>query len=1027
VNLTETALKNAHGVAVLVTVLVVFGLVSVLSLPVQLTPDIERPRITVEANWRAAAAEEVESEILEPIEEELKGLPGLKEMTGSAGQGGAYIDMQFALQTDLLSTRMDIIDRLNRIPPLPRDADPPVTRMGGGRGGDTNLNLIWLYIQLDKNNPNTIESYQKLIEDSVLPAFDAIPGVSRTVLDANSPLQLQIDIDPYRAAELGISLPHVFNMAATPLDVSGGFVELGRRQYTLRFAGKYKPEELEQLVLTWREDKPIYLGDIADVSIDRGIRRSFTVQNGRPALAIQVDREPGANVLETLGRVKAVAADLRDGILARNQLRIEPSFDPSVFINRAIALVSGNLVAGVMLTVAVLWWFLRRATATVIIAATIPISLLSTFIVLNLTGRSINVISLAGLAFSVGMVVDAAIVVLENVVRLRESGESRFAAALKGATQVWPALFASTLTTVAIFLPVIFIEDVEGQLFADLALTIAIAVSISLFVAVTILPVAAERFLKSGRLEDRHESFYVAVASRIMAVSGTRTRRLALISTLMLIPVVTTWLFLPKLDYLPPVKRDAVDVFLNLPPGSNIDFTEDEIIATFIERLQPYMDGEKEPALRNYFIRIFGPSMGIMGVRAKDQSQVEELQSVVAREIIRDIPDSMLYPQRGNLFGNFDGARGIGLMIQARDDFARAEAARVAIAKLNAVLPNARVRADPPLVQFEAELRMTPKDQQIIEAGWNRRDVARMIRAFGNGLYVGEYFDGDERMDIIVKAGGWTVPEDLENLIVATPSGGLFQLGQLVDMQRTVGPAGITHFGGKRTQTVYVDPPPRVSLQETMDVLTAEVEPAVRLALPRDGSIQYSGTASSLADSVITMSSNFLLALFLLYALMAGLFRSLKDSLIVLLTIPLATVGGVLALQLLNLIYFQPMDLLTMIGFIILLGLVVNNAILLVHQTRAGERDGLSRDDAVRQALLLRVRPIFMSTLTSIFGMLPLLLVPGEGALIYRGLAGVIVGGMAVSTLFTLLLLPSLLRMGKARPSEQDDLVVEAI
>ena len=1027
VNLTETALKNVHAVAVLVAVLAVFGLVSVLSLPVQLTPDIERPRISVEATWRAAAAEEVESEILEPIEEELKGLPGLKEMTGSASQGGAYIDMQFALETDLLSTRMDIVDRLNRIPPLPRDADPPVTRMGGGRGGDTNLSLIYFYIQLDTANPNSIESYQKLIEDSVLPEFEAVPGVSRTVLDAGAPLQLQIDIDPYRAAELGISLPQVFDMAATPLDVSGGFVELGRRQYTLRFAGKYKPEEMAQLVLTWRNDKPIYLGDIATVTVARGVRRSFTIQNGRPALAIQIDREPGANVLDTLERVKAVAAELSTGILARNQLRIEPSFDPSVFIDRAITLVSGNLIAGVLLTIAVLWWFLRRATATLIIAATIPVSLLTTFIVLSLTGRSINVISLAGLAFAVGMVVDAAIVVLENIVRLREAGESRFNAALHGATQVWPALFASTLTTVAIFLPVIFIEDVEGQLFADLALTIAIAVSISLFVAVTILPVAAERFLQSAGLEDRHESFWQRVADRIMKISGTRNKRVILISVLMLTPVVTTWLFLPKLDYLPPVKRDAVDVFLNLPPGANIDFSEQEIIARFIERLEPYMDGSREPALRNYYIRMFGPSRGIMGIRSKDQSQVAELQRVVATEILKDIPDSMLYPQRGNLFGNFDGDRGIGLMIQARDDFARVDAAREAIAQINRLMPGARVRADPPLVQFEAELRMFPRDQQIIEAGWNRRDVARLIRAFGNGLYVGEYFDGADRMDIIVKSSGWTVPEDLENLIVATPSGGLFQLGQLVEMKRTVGPAGITHFGGKRTQTVFVDPPPRVSLQETLEVLVNDVEPAVRLQLPADGSIQYSGTASSLGDSVITMSSNFLLALFLLYALMAGLFRSLKDSLIVLLTIPLATVGGVLALQGLNLIYFQPMDLLTMIGFIILLGLVVNNAILLVHQTRAGERAGLPRDEAVRQALLLRVRPIFMSTLTSIFGMLPLLLVPGEGALIYRGLAGVIVGGMAVSTLFTLLLLPSLLRMGKASAPLESDTLAEAV
>ena len=1017
-SLTATSIRNAPFVAVAVAVVTVFGIFSILSLPVQLTPDIERPQISVETSWRAAAPEEVESEILEPIEEELKGLPGLKEMAGFAGQGNAFIDLQFALETDMLRTRMDIVDRLNRIPPLPRDSDPPITNMGGGRGfgGDSNLSLIFYYVQLAEGNPRSIESYTNLIEDAVQPALEAVPGVARVFINEGSPLQLQVDVDPYKAAELGISLPHVFAMAATPLDVSGGFINLGRRQYTLRFAGKYQPDELENLVLVWRDDKPVYLKDIATVRVDRGVRRSFSVQNGRPAIGIRIDRESGANVLATLGRVRTVIAELRDGVLEDNQLKIAPSFDPSVFINRAITLVTSNLIMGVLLTIGVLWWFLRRGVATLIIAISIPISLLTTFIVLNLTGRSINVISLAGLAFAVGMVVDAAIVVLENIVRMREAGRKRDQAALEGATQVWPALFASTTTTVAIFVPVIFIKDVEGQLFADLALTIAIAVSISLIVAVTVLPTAAERFLKSGRLEDRHEARWARVAAAIMHLTRTRSRRWTLVVLLMGTPVLLTLVLAPKLDYLPPVKRDAVDVFINMPPGSNIDFAEREIVATLVERLDPYLKGEKEPSLRNYFIMVFGPFGGTMGVRAADQGRVDELQRIVATEVVRDIPDALLFPQRGNLFGNFSSDRGVALNIQSRDDAARVAAARKALALVNEHLPGARARAEPPLVQFDPELRMEPRDQQIIEAGWNRSDMARMIRAFGNGLFVGEYFDGDERMDIIIKASGWETPEELKTLPLATPSGKVFQLQQLLDVRRTVGSGAISHFAGKRTQTVFIEPPERVSLQETMETLEEVVEPQLKAELPPDGTILYAGTASSLTESVVTMSQNFLLALLLLYALMAGLFRSLLDSLIVLLTIPLATVGGVLALKVLNLFYFQPMDLLTMIGFIILLGLVVNNAILLVHQTRSGERNGLDRETAVAEALKLRVRPILMSTLTSIFGMLPLLLMPGEGSLIYRGLAGVIVGGMTVSTMFTLLLLPCLLRAGRERP-----------
>jgi len=1020
-SLTHSSLKNPHAVAVIVAIVIVLGLVSIVSLPVQLTPDIERPKIAIETNWRAAAPEEVESEILQPIENELEGLPGLKEINSFAGQGSAFIEMEFALETDLLRTRMDIVDRLNRIPSLPRDADAPIIRMGGGRGfsGDTNLTLIYYYIQLRQDNKNTIESYQQFIEDSVIPRLEAVLGVSRVYLNAGAPQQLQIVVDPYKAAQLDIALPQVFDLAATSGDVSGGFIELGRRQYTLRFAGKYQPEEMEALVLAWRDDKPVYLGDIAEIKVERGERRSFTVQNGRAALGIRIDREPGANVLRTLDRVKLAIADIRQGVLVERKLLIEPSFDPSVFIKRAITLVSSNLVMGILLTIAVLWWFLRSTSSTLIIAATIPISLLATFIVLKLAGRSINVISLAGLAFAVGMVVDAAIVVLENIVRLREAGESRFDAAVQGAIQVWPALFASTLTTVAIFVPVIFVEDVEGQLFADLALTIAIAVSISLLIAVTALPVAASYFLGGDRPKDRHQRVWQQLAQRILALTGSPQRRLGLIALLMIVPIAISYFLLPKLDYLPPVKRDAIDVFINMPPGSNIDFAEQEVVQLIIDRLQPYLDGELEPALRNYYILVFGPFGGNMGIRAKDQGDIEALEHLVRSEIIKDIPDAQMFPQRGNLFGNFEGGRGIGLMIQSRDDDARTEAARLAMAKIHQLMPGVRVRADPPLVQFEPELRLRPRDQQITEAGWNRRDVARLVRSFGNGLYVGEYFDGAERMDIIVKSAGWSTPEQLQNLPLATPSGKVFQLQQLVELQRTVGPGGIGHFGGKRTQSLLVEPPERISMQELMADLVEKVEPELLASLPADGTVQYSGSASSLNDSIKTMGGNFLLALFLLLALMAGLFRSIKDSAIVLLTIPLATFGGVLALRGLNLLYFQPMDLLTMIGFIILLGLVVNNAILLVHQTRRGERDGLDRDQAVYQALRVRVRPIMMSTLTSIFGMLPLLLMPGEGSLIYRGLAGVIVGGMAVSTLFTLVLLPCLLRLGTATPGNE--------
>jgi multidrug efflux pump subunit AcrB len=358
------------------------------------------------------------------------------------------------------------------------------------------------------------------------------------------------------------------------------------------------------------------------------------------------------------------------------------------------------------------------------------------------------------------------------------------------------------------------------------------------------------------------------------------------------------------------------------------------------------------------------------------------------------------------------------MYLQSRDTATLLETARLGMDWVQEALPGAQVQPWPALELAQPELRVTADDQRLREAGWDRTQLGTVIRSFGDGVWVGEHFDGDRRLDVIFRAEGWDNPDDLANLPVATPASGVVPLGELAEIERTVGPSQLRRVDRRRTVSLNITPPERMSLEETLSVLKEQVEPRLRQQLPGDGSIRYAGSADRLETAVATMSENFLLALLVLFLLMAALFRSGKDSLLVLLCIPLATVGGVVALRILNVFAFQPLDLLTMIGFIILMGLVVNNAILLVHQTRGAEREGLHRAEAVRQALRLRLRPIFMSTLTTIFGMLPLVLNPGVGSVIYRGLATAIVGGMCVSTVFTLVLLPSLLRLGEVRAPE---------
>jgi multidrug efflux pump subunit AcrB len=1018
VKIIDGSLRNPAAVVVVVALVVALGVFSVTKLPIQLFPDIEEPQMSIFTGWRAAAPSEVESELIEPQEQALQGLPGLKQLNAFANAGGSWIGLRFNVGTDMERMLIEVISRMNQLPPLPRDANPPVISLGEGGGGGANETLSWFFIQLLPGTAGPVESYQKYIEDVVKPRIEAVPGVAIVNVNAGAPEELQIRFDPYRAAQLGIEIPAVAQVAGSANDTSGGYVEVGRRQYALRFAGRYTPEQLGEQILAWREGGPVRLRDIATIEVRRGDRETLAMQNGNPAMGIQILKESGANVLDTLTAVKGVIADLRENELKKMGLSVQQSFDPSLFINQAINLVSSNLFAGVLLALGVLWFFMRQVRAVLLIGLTVPICLLATFITLELTGRTLNVISLAGLAFGVGMVLDAGIIVMENIMRLQERGQLPQDAASTGTRQVWGALIASTVTTVAIFLPVLWLKDAEGQLFADLALTISIANVISMIVAVTVIPVAVSRWIKPPPLRTEKYVATERLARKLVAISDGRNRRRILIAGLIALPVLLSWALLPRLDYLPPVKRAAIDGFFQFPPGASVDTIDRDIVKPIAQRMKPYMDGVKQPALLNYYVLVWPGGGGTIGARVKDQSRLPELERLLKEEILVGFPDVNSFVSEGNLFGGFGDGRNIDLMLQSADIEALFPVARAAMQEIEKRMPGAMVQPWQGLEAAEPELRVTPDDRRLTEAGWNRAQAGSVIRAMGDGLWIGEHFDGNKRLDIILRAEGWRTPEELESVPLATPAGAVVPLGDLMQIETKVGPGGLRRVDRKRTLSLGISPPRKMSLEEAVEILKKDIEPVLLGMMPEDGSIRYGGSADNLANAVTNMGQNFALAVLVLFLIMAAMFRSVKDSILVVMTIPLATVGGVLALRFLNLFSFQPLDLLTMIGFVIMMGLVVNNAILLVDQTRVAEREGLSRREAVVQAIQLRVRPIFCTTATSLVGMLPLAVVPGPGSVLYRGLGAVIVGGMTVSTIFTLVLLPALLRLGEREATE---------
>lgn len=1009
--LTRSSLANPAAVAIVAAVVVLLGLLSMTRIPAQLLPQIEKPIVTVMSSWPGASPREIESELTVPIEEVLQGTPGMTEMSAWSMPNFGFMQLEFALETDMTRTLIEIISRLNRLRPLPANAERPQVSLG--EWGDANDQLIEYYVQqLDGDESDLIRN-KRFLREVIRPELASLYGVANVDMfdtSGNASDQLQIVVDPYKAADVGIDIARAVDRIGRSANISSGVVDVGRRSYTLRIEGRYEVDELEQLILEWRGGLPVKLGDIADIRYGPPKREGFIYHNGRSAARLAITKTTDANVLEALEGVKARIDTLNEMVFKARNMRAVYSFDPALYINRSINLLGGNLIAGIVLAVGVLWLFLRQWRATLIIAIAIPVSLLATFLVLNAAGRSLNVISLAGLAFATGMVLDAAIVVLENIVRLRERGESADTASDQGTTQVWGALLASTATTVAIFIPIMFLRDVEGQMFADLALTIAIGVTVSLLVAITILPTAARYWMRELPTHSRKERVWDRLADRIVTLTGTPRRRVGWITGLMATSIAATVMLWPESNYLPPVKRDTVDSFLFFPPGTNVDTADREIAQLLNERLAPHLDGSKSPAIRDYFLWSFpGGTGGWLAINPVDGTDLESFQALVMGDIIAGIPDMFGFTLRRSLFGGFEDSNSVEMRLASTDIEALKPAVAQAMQLVPTILPGASAQPQPDPFAEASELRFSPDDVRLAEVGWNREDLTRVILQLGQGVWLGEYFTGRERVDIYLKTTRFATPEAMAALPVATPAGGVVPLGHLARVEVAPSPAMIIRIDRARVYSLIVNPPPGVSLESLIDTLKTEVEPQLANLMPADGSIQYAGSVQDLERAIGSLGSNFLVAIGLLVLIMAGLFRSLKDALLVVVSIPLAAVGGVLAIQLVNQINFQPLDLLGMIGFIILLGLVVNNAILLVAQTRAAEADGLGREDAVRRALQYRLRPIFMSTLTSLFGMLPLLVVPGAGSEIYRAMAAAIVGGMSVSTLFTLLLLPSLL------------------
>lgn len=1123
-------LENPVKVSVGVILVLLFGLIAMFAMPIQLSPDVERPSVTVSTSWPGASPQEIEKEIVLEQEEQLKSVEGIIKMTSECQDSEGQITMEFNVGTDLQEAVLKINSQLQRVRQYPLDADKPVIRTSNSstspiawfilsalppsddairsygqqhpevadaidhilKAHSSGLKVYRL-TEFVEQHPEASEllppdidvpSYRKFAEDFIEAEFERVPGVANSDVRGGQQQQMQVIVDPEKLAARGLTLQDVRDaLNSDNQDTSAGDFYEGKRRWVVRTLGEYeKQTQVANQIIRSTDGVPIYIKDVAEVRLDFEKPTGFVRRFGISNIAINCQRETGANVIDVMEGLKATAQRLNDGPLKREGLVLSQAYDETEYIESAIGLVNQNIILGSALTIIVMmlflhisgrtlvfvpllaassfaallispWFFaltlimilvagLWFARGALVVAIAIPTSIIGTFLILNYLGRSLNVISLAGLAFAVGMLVDNAVVVLENVYRYHQMGKKPLEAARLAAIEVWGAVLASTLTTLFVFLPVVFLEGEAGQLFVDIALAISAAVGLSLIVSILVIPTAAARILTDddshahappGRIQKFFETTGSQITNGICElnrwIQQTTMRRVVVVVGLMVLSLLGSYLLLPQIDYLPEGNRNLVISFVSPPPGYNVNRLG-EMGEEVEELLRPYWDFNPEdlengsldhPAIGDFFYVARDRSVFI-GLRAYDASQASGLIPLIQEKVRDRFPGTFVTAFQTSLFGRgMSGGRSIDVEISGPELKTLVDLGREILGGVKSSFPtDTQARPQPSLDLSSPELHVVRKAQQGVDLGITNSELGFAVNAIIDGAYIADYFIGGEKIDLVLKCSdqydGQT--QDLQSQYIATRnSTAPVRLDALADIKLATGPEQINRRERQRAVTIEVSPPPGLSLEEAIRRINEDIIAPMdeRGAFGNEYQVNLSGTADKLAQTWEALRWNLILAILITYLLMAALFESWLYPLVIILSVPLGAVGGIIGLRLLG-VYLtmqggtaQSLDVLTMLGFVILVGTVVNNAILLVHQSLNLMRlEDTPMKEAIIQSIRTRIRPIFMTTLTTVFGLSPLVFFPGAGSELYRGLGSVVLGGLVVSTIFTLVLIPSL-------------------
>jgi len=756
-NAIRFSIEKPVSVIVGIILVVLFGLIGLQKMPYQLSPTVIEPEISITTTWPGATPYEIEREIIEEQEKVLKGIPGLTEMESSSFNNQGSITLKFSIGTDVDGALLRVSNKLDEVPSYPDNVDKPIITATGAATSP----VIWMVLRTARDNDRSAYTYRTYFEDNVRQYLERTAGVADLFIGGGIKKEMHIVVKPERLAAFGLTINDLISVLRTEnVNISAGTMGVGRRDYRIRAVAEFKtPDDIQNIVIRSTGLQRIRVADLAEVKFGFEKLTAAMLHRGQEGIAVGIKPQPDANILDLTDRLEAVVAWLNSEKLAPEKIYLDWVYDQRPYIRGAISLVRQNIMLGGTLAVIVLLVFLRSFVSTVIVATAIPISIIGTFIFMNLLGRNLNVVSLAGIAFAVGMLIDSAIVVLENIDRHRGMGKSAFKSAYDGAREVWGAILASTLTTIAVFLPVIFMEEEAGQLFRDIAIAVTFAVALSLFVSVSVIPMLAKLLFKlAGRRQESRRSkswlgtiggwFVKGIMWLVELVTRNWLTRLATIGCLGVVSICGAMLLLPKTEYLPQGNRNLVINILIPPPG--LSFKERKAIGEYIYQVnEPYFDAGRNgyPGIENMFY-VGAEQIMLFGAISTEEQRAGELIPLFMRTIF-SIPGMYGVSIQA---GVFQTGLGRGRTIQLNvsgDDLERiVQAAGMIFGAIKKQIPGAQIRPIPSLELLFPEVRIIPHRDRLKAAGMTASSFGVALDVLMDGREIGEFKqEGEKKID----------------------------------------------------------------------------------------------------------------------------------------------------------------------------------------------------------------------------------------------------------------------------------------